>query len=238
MFFLLLLIQILVFGVLAFFLRQILTHKITGATAHLQQLSHDYTKKEEQATKRLEEAEQYYKETRAKAQEEIEQLKAQFEKEAQEAKDKILKQAHIESEEIVQRANKAKQVILSEIEDRIAKEAIEKACELVEDVLSGQFNLGVHSGWVDDLIENGFKQMSKLHIGDDIVEAKVTSALPLEKNQHNKLSQKLKSVFKKNITVKEEVDPKIIAGIVITIGNLVLDGSLRGKIREKIKHVG
>jgi len=238
MFYLLLLIQLLVFGGLALLLRQLLTRNITGATAHLQQLSQDYTKKEEQATKRLEEAEQYYQKTLVKTQEEINQLKAQFEKETQEVKDKILKQAHIESEEIVQRANKAKQIIIAEIEDRIAKEAIEKSCELVEDVLSGQFKLGVHSGWVDDLIENGFKQMSKLHIGDNITEAKVTSALPLEKNQHNKLSQKLKSIFKKNITVKEEVDPKIVAGIVITIGNLVLDGSLRGKIREKIKHVG
>lgn len=238
MFFLLLLIQIFVFGALALLLRQILTHKITGATTHLQQLSRDYTKKEEQATKRLEEVEQYYKETRAKAQKEINQLKAQFEKETQEAKDKIFKQAHIESEEIVRRANKAKQVILSEIEDRIAKEAIEKACELVEDVLPGQFKLELHSGWVDDLIENGFKQMSKLHIGDDITEAKVISALPLEENQHSKLSQKLEFIFKKDITVKEEVDPKVVAGIVITIGNLVLDGSLRGKIREKIKHAG
>ena len=238
MFYLLLLIQLLVFGVLALLLRQLLTRNITGAAAHLQQLSQDYTKKEEQATKRLEEAEQYYQKMLAKAQEEVHQLKAQFEKETQEGKDKILKQAHIESEEIVQRANKAKQAILSEIDDRIAKEAIKKSCELVEDVLSGQFKLGVHSGWVDDLIENGFKQMSKLHISDNITEAKVTSALPLEKNQRNKLSQKLKSIFKKNVTVKEEVDPKVVAGIVITIGNLVLDGSLRGKIREKIKHVG
>ena len=126
MFYLLLLIQLLVFGGLALLLRQLLTRNITGATAHLQQLSHDYTKKEEQATKRLEETEQYYQKTLVKAQEEIHQLKAQFEKETQEAKDKILKQAHIESEEIVQRANKTKQVILSEIEDRIAKEAIEK----------------------------------------------------------------------------------------------------------------
>ena len=238
MFFLLLSIQIFVFGVLAFLLRRILTRKITGATTHLQELSQDYTKKEKQATKRLEEAEQYYKDTRAKAQQEIHQLKAQFEKETQEVKDKILEQAHIKSEEIIQHANQAKQGILSEIEDRITKEAIEKSCGLVENVLSRQFKFEVHSGWVDDLIENGFKQMNKLHIGDDITEAKVTSALPLEKNQRDKLSQKLKSIFKKNIIVKEEVNPKVVAGIVITIGNLVLDGSLRGKIRENIRHAG
>ena len=236
MFFLLLFIQIIVFVALALILRQVLTSKITGATTHLQQLSQDYTKKEERAAKLLEEGEQYYKQTRAKAQENISQLKAQFKKEIQEEKDKILKQAHTESEEIIQHASEAKQVILSEIEDRITKKAIEKSCELVEDVLSGQVKLEVHSGWVDDLIENGFKQMSKLHIGDDITEAKVTAALPLDNNQLNKLAQKLKSIFKKNITVKEEIDPKVVAGIIITIGNLVLDGSLRGKIREKIKH--
>ena len=238
LFYLLLLIQLLVFGVLAFLLSRILTRNITGATTHLQQLNQDYTKKEEQTAKRFEEAEQYYKDRLVKTQKDINQLKTQFEKETQEAKDKILKQAHIESEDIVRHANKAKQVILSEIEDRITKEAVEKSCELVEDVLAEQFKVEVHSGWVDDLIENGFKQMSKLHIGDDITEAKVTVALPLEKNQYSKLSQKLKSVFKKNIIVKEEVDPKVVAGIVITIGDLVLDGSLRGKIREKIKHAG
>lgn len=236
MFFLLLFIQILVFATLAFFLRQILTHKITGATTHLQQLSHDYTKKDQQAEKRLEEAEQYYKKMRVKAQEETDQLKAKFEQETQEAKDKIFKRAHTESDEIVQHANEAKQVMISEIEERITKQAIEKACELVEDVLAGQFKLEIHSAWVDDLIENGFKQVNKMHIGDDVTEAKVESALSLEKDQRDKLSQKLKSIFKKNITVKEKVEPKVVAGIIITVGNLILDGSLRGKIREKIRH--
>jgi len=31
------------------------------------------------------------------------------------------------------------------------------------------------------------------------------------------------------------VDPKVVAGIVITIGSLVLDGSFKNKIQEKAR---
>jgi len=236
LFFGLILIQIIVFIALIFILRHLLTRNVAGATLHLKQLGEDYAKKEANAKKLLEEADQYYKDTRLKAKKEVDQLKAQFEKEIHEAKDKTLKQARAKSEEVLERANKAKQAILAEVDERISKEAVKKACELVEDVLSGQFKPEVHSGWVDDLIENGFKEVKKLHIKDNITQAKVVSALPLDKKQHDKLSEKLKTIFKKKVTIKEEVDPKVIAGIIITIGSLVLDGSLRGKIREKITH--
>ena len=72
MFYLLLGIQLLVFGGLAFLLRQILTRHIIGATDHLQQLSQNYAEKEQKAQKALDDAEQYYQETQTKAQEDIE----------------------------------------------------------------------------------------------------------------------------------------------------------------------
>jgi len=49
------------------------------------------------------------------------------------------------------------------------------------------------------------------------------------------LSKKLKSLLSTDIPIKEEVDPRIVAGMVIHIGSLVLDGSLKNKIQEKAR---
>ena len=85
-------------------------------------------------------------------------------------------------------------------------------------------------------IQNGVSLYKGVKIEDDVSEASVTSAFPLEGKQRDRLSKKLKDVFKRDITIKENVDPKVVAGVVIKMGNLVLDGSLRDKIREKIKN--
>ena len=55
--------------------------------------------------------------------------------------------------------------------------------------------------------------------------AEVTSALPLTSDEQNSV--------KKSVSVKEvsfKVDPSILGGLVIKVGDKVLDGSVAGKL--------
>ncbi len=234
----LIVLPVLIFLGLIFVFRHVMDKNVTSATRHLGELNVEYGKKDREVNRRLDEAKRASDDMLAKASSEMAKEKARIIQETETEKEKILKQAHAESEEIMSQADKSKSAMLAEIEERIANAATEKACDLVEAVLSGQFKVEVHSAWVDDLLENGFKQLDKFRIGEDVTEARITSAIPLEEKQRGKLSQKLESIFNKDIAIKEDVDPKVVAGVIITIGSLVLDGSLRDKIREKIKHAG
>jgi F-type H+-transporting ATPase subunit delta len=62
------------------------------------------------------------------------------------------------------------------------------------------------------------------------VEANVASAYPLTDEQLAALVAKLESRFKRKIVARSTVDPELIGGAVIRVGDEVLDGSVRGKL--------
>ena len=79
--FTLLFIQLAIFGVLAFFLRYVLTRHISSASGHLEELTQECSKKLDEAKIKKEEAEKYYNEMLVKAKEDGEKLMAQLMKE-------------------------------------------------------------------------------------------------------------------------------------------------------------
>ncbi|MBU1061813.1 MAG: F0F1 ATP synthase subunit delta, partial [Candidatus Omnitrophica bacterium] len=87
---------------------------------------------------------------------------------------------------------------------------------------------------VRDLIENGFKKIGQLKIIKGIKEIKVLTAFPLSDSDRAELLKKVNKLLGSNMDLKEELDPKIVAGIIVEIGSLVLDGSLRHKILGQV----
>jgi F0F1-type ATP synthase delta subunit len=76
-----------------------------------------------------------------------------------------------------------------------------------------------------------------LHIPKDAREIKIVSAFELSDTQRKTLHKKLKEVLGNEVSPKEEIEPRLVAGIIIYIGSLVLDGSLRNKVQEQSKKV-
>ena len=218
-------------------LRRVLTQNVVLATRHLDELSQEYARKEVEATQRLEEAKQKAQEMVNQARQQAEDTKTQLLKEGQGEADKLIKDARTHSEEIIRQAERSRQLLLAEISDRISKEAVNKACELVQFTLPEQFKTEVHAHWVGELIQSGFDQMARLSIPRDMTEAKLSTAFALSPDDRTVVAKKLKDALGRDITIKEEVDPSVVAGIVITIGSTVLDGSLRNKIRERSKNI-
>ena len=229
--------QVIIFTALIFMFRRILNKNVVSATQHLEELDRANAEKELEINKRLEKIKQDSEKIIAKAQQKAEEEKARITGEAEAEKDKILKQSRARGEEIMQQASKSRQLLLSEIEKRIEKEAVNKACELIHDTLPKQFKEEIHSQWVKNLIEYNFRQLERLHIPKDVKEVKVTSAFPLDKDQKKDISKKVKALLGRDVDVNEKVDPKIVAGIVVAVGSLVLDGSLKNKILEHAESI-
>jgi ATP synthase F1 delta subunit len=159
-------------------------------------------------------------------------------KEAETEKDRLLKQARSQSEEIIQQADRSRQLLITELEERIAKGAVEKACELIQTTLPEQFKRDVHSQWIEKLISESFEQLKHLQVPKEIREVKVTSAFSLTEEQRKNLSKKLKQLLGREIVLNVETDSKIVVGLIITIGSLVLDGSLKNKIQKHAQGMG
>ena len=68
--------------------------------------------------------------------------------------------------------------------------------------------------------------------------AKVLSAIEINSPQKKQLENQLSSFTGKNVSADVSVDPDILGGVVVRIGDMVLDHSVRGQLRRLKERIG
>lgn len=186
-------------------------------------------KAEEEAQKIIteaqQEANQRVREATQRAEEEARELRASAEEEAGEVMESARREAEREREEA-----------LLELRGQIASLAMSAAQKLIGETLDEQrqralisdFFSGVESGRVVVLEEEEVSGGS----------AEVTSAVPLTEEERQKVKADVLDRLGGSATVSFKVDPSILGGLVIRVGDRVLDGSVAGKLdnmRERVQ---
>jgi F-type H+-transporting ATPase subunit delta len=64
-----------------------------------------------------------------------------------------------------------------------------------------------------------------------VARASVRTASPMSAEEKLRLSESLKDFFQKPILVEDFVDPELLAGMMIRVGDTILDGSLKGQLK-------
>jgi F0F1-type ATP synthase delta subunit len=228
----LILMQLFIFAGLVFFLRRILNRNVISATTHLEQMSAEYAKKEEGIRKQLDDAQQQAKEIVLDAQRDVRQQQESMVAQMQEERQRILNEASQKAEEIVQQAERTRQALITDINQKIEEKALQQAVELVQQALPEHIRKEIHHNWLEELISSSFQQLDRLRIPEGASQASVVSAFELTPKQRDALKEKIKQRLGRSIDLKEEINPGVIAGLIVNIGSLVLDGSLRFKIKE------
>jgi F-type H+-transporting ATPase subunit delta len=67
---------------------------------------------------------------------------------------------------------------------------------------------------------------------DGVLEAEIRSAFPLDNAQINGLVADISRRFKRRIQPRVTVDRELIGGVHVTVGDEVIDGSVRGKLAD------
>lgn len=78
-----------------------------------------------------------------------------------------------------------------------------------------------------------------LNISQGRVQAKVTSAVPVSPEQQGRLKESLGRMLGKEIVIHADDDPEIIGGMIIRLGDQVIDGSIRTRLdvlKHKLEH--
>lgn len=65
---------------------------------------------------------------------------------------------------------------------------------------------------------------------ENTVDATVTSAAPLSKEQEAEIAKSLKERLGRDVNIATEIDENLIGGAVIRAGDVVIDGSLRARL--------
>jgi F0F1-type ATP synthase membrane subunit b/b' len=219
------------FAGMVIFLKKFFDREATMHTAHLDTLISENTAKEEEIKKQYEDAKRQSQEIIANAQKDAAAQKESVLKAAAEEKEKILSEVQAKAEEVIKQADNARLALLSELEAKINEGATLKAQEMLQKVLPEDFRKEVHARWIKDLIANGFSELDRLRVPEGLSEVKVVSAFSLTEDEIEELKSKIKEKLGVDVKLEEAVDPSLISGLVVYIGSLILDGSLKFKIQ-------
>jgi F-type H+-transporting ATPase subunit delta len=81
------------------------------------------------------------------------------------------------------------------------------------------------------------KYMDFYYESKNLAIVRLTTAFPLERDLENKLILSIKNLIHKDLMVEKKVEPNIIGGFILEIGDLRWDGSISRqlkKIHEKL----
>jgi F-type H+-transporting ATPase subunit delta len=68
--------------------------------------------------------------------------------------------------------------------------------------------------------------------------AEVTTAIPLDNDYQLKIAQRITDIVGKPVLLRPKVDPAIIGGIIIRVGDKLIDGSIHSKLAALRKDLG
>ena len=170
------------------------------------------------------EASKVVRDANEKAQGVAKEVKAEAEAEAAKARDVALAEAEVERERILGDLRGQVAALSIAATQKLVGEALD---EKRQHALLDEFFSGIKAGKVVVMEDAGFK-------GDT---AEVTSALPLTENEQDTVKKDVLAKVGAQ-AVSFRVDPSILGGLVIKVGDKVMDGSVAGKLdglRQNLK---
>jgi F-type H+-transporting ATPase subunit delta len=66
----------------------------------------------------------------------------------------------------------------------------------------------------------------------DRVEVEVTSAMTLTEDDRKKIAARVAEATGRTVELAERVDPAILGGLVLRVGDVIVDGSVQARIRQ------
>ena len=111
---------------------------------------------------------------------------------------------------------------------------------IVDDVLGGRaseatiglVNLLVTTNRIADFAAVARRAIELAAAGEQAVVAEVRSAVPLDDSTVERLATKLGRVTGKKIQPQVIVDPGVVGGVVVKVGDTIYDGSVRNRLDE------
>ena len=112
--------------------------------------------------------------------------------------------------------------------------------QIVEDLLGGRatgttvslISMVVGAGRTHDLPAIIDSLVEKAAASESKAVAEVRSAIELTDDQRTRLAAAIQNATGKNVEVKVVIDPTVLGGIVTTVGDTVIDGSVRTRLDQ------
>ena len=108
----------------------------------------------------------------------------------------------------------------------------------VEPLLVRFFHLLIDKNRIEHLQEIGEVFASLVETEQGIARAIVTTAVALPADLEERLIERLAALTGSQIVLRKKVDPAVIGGVCVTLGDRIIDGTVRSNLSELREHLG
>ncbi|MFH1189718.1 MAG: F0F1 ATP synthase subunit delta [Candidatus Omnitrophota bacterium] len=236
MVFQLIIIQAVTFVAIVFVLRKLLYSESAKEMLRLKKLKEETAEKQRELQQKIDAAQDAYKEKMAEAEERVRAYQLKSEEEVKELKKKVLDKANADAEQIVKSAFNAKEKMREEIAEEMRKTAPVLASRIFKEFLSPVVRDLAHKELVRDVIDK-IKKADKISLKSKIDKAEIVSACPLSDNDKNEIEALIRDNLGYDVPLQGKEDERLVAGVVIKLGTILIDGSLDSRLKQAEKEL-
>ncbi len=227
------LIQIITFVGLIFILRFLFYNHLNSALRRLRDLNEKALMKEAALREELEKARAERAAEVEKGRQEAKNIVDAAKKETESILTGAEEQARENSRKAMLHGKEELDKLKQSMELQVEEKAVGLATEMIKYAFSGDGRSSLQRQIIKEITEEveGLGE-EKFSVGTGSV--RISSSCPLDEEERARLRDLLSRKMKTDIEINEEVDPELITGIIIQTGDLVIDASLRNKLRKVI----
>jgi len=229
-------IQVVTFAGLIFVLRILFHRQLSVALTRLKVLHEQNLAREEELKKELDEIKLQRERELAKAKEEADQIIKEAKAKSEKINLDIQTQVKIEAQKLLNKAHSDIERKEKELVTGYHKHAIDLSVEMFKFVLTEQGREALGHQLVSELIDE-IENLEQDKFTVKTKEIKILSSCPLSANEKEKLIKILSKKMGIDVILQESLEPGIIAGLIINIGALTIDGSIDSKLKKIIPYL-
>jgi len=219
-------------GVLGFVFIKVVSKSTETHVTRLNRETESVRTKQTELNQKIKEASEELQKRRQEADALVAKMKEDAALKAQEEREKLIKKARSESEEIIIKAQKTKDDMRKALEQEVELKAIDFMVILAGEVFSDRVRAVLNRELSNEFLDS-LQKVDMSMVGGDIDEAQVSSAIALDQDLQDRLSDIINKKLGRKISLVLSEDPKLLAGLIIRFNSLALDGSLANIMKEK-----
>lgn len=222
--------------VIIFVIRRLLLGDTMTAVNRIRQVEGEVRKKEEAIRHEIEEHEKEFTRKKAEAEAELQKQRGESEKEVARMKDQVMADAKKEADRIVDQAKKNEEKMRQQILQDMEEKTVDFAGEVFKLVFSEKIGEAINREFITELLD-ALEQVDSSSITVDATSADFTASHPMAADQKERLEKLLSEKFSAQVKVNEKVVPELLAGLILKLGSLEIDGSLKNRFQEAVVEV-
>ena len=232
----LLILQIITFIGVVFLLKFLFSNHLKSALSRLNMLHEENLAKEEELNAELKRAKEESQAQVQQGKEEAELIIEEANKEATRMRLDQEVQAKAQVEKIIAEAKIEAEKLKESVIKDIQAQSVELASKLIEELLTEIDKTALQYEFANSIIQE-ISRLPQEQFSIKSTQAKVTSSFPLLERQRQELKHVLSDKMGNQVELTEELNVKLIGGLTVEAGGMIIDGTLKNKLKRITAHL-